>query len=287
MTRTRHATRKTQVEVAETPTRKQKKPTAKELRIQTAVREKIAPPAEPLQPIQPSKVALAKKELPAQTTVIEKIQLPAKPIEPVQGTKIERVISESNPVNISEKSCFQRFLEEVREILSSFSSKKKPLDILQAPQSKTRATFTCDGIDDDGLIAFLQKFPDVQNISMYECPNVSERGLLSLKNFYDIYFMNMPITDAGVHILAAQSPQLESLSLHNCKDITTNAVHALQYLPKLKEISFEECSVHDEALDAIVRYCPKIQRIHVRFSYVSFLKMKEFQRKFPQIQLIW
>lgn len=70
-------------------------------------------------------------------------------------------------------------------------------------------------LNDGNIVEFIEKFPNVKFLSLYNCPN---------------------ITDKGIALLLAASPQLQYLDLTDCKKITDDLLTTPSHIPLLKKL---------------------------------------------------
>jgi len=71
-------------------------------------------------------------------------------------------------------------------------------------------------LNDDNLCSFVQKFPELEELSLYGCSSITDRGIMEL---------------------LATAPRLKKLDVTDCEGITLNSFKELALLQNLEEIS--------------------------------------------------
>jgi hypothetical protein len=98
-----------------------------------------------------------------------------------------------------------------------------------------------EGANDAKLREFSKLgFTNLQQVSLLDCPLVTDEGIRALANIPSIRGLGLEgtsITDAGLELMAAQM-KLTGVNASNCTNVTHTGVQTLALSPSLKELTF-------------------------------------------------
>lgn len=107
-----------------------------------------------------------------------------------------------------------------------------------------RGTNSVRGVSDVGLSAIAHGCPTLRVLSLWDVPSIGDDGLFEI---------------------ARECHSLKKLDLCQCPSISDKGVVAIaQSSPDLTSLDLESCNIGDASLQAIAKYCPKLQSVTIK-----------------------
>lgn len=122
--------------------------------------------------------------------------------------------------------------------------------------------FNCLKLED---LSFLMGYPKLQELCLSWCTELSPDSFANMpeKTWPDLTTLqlaNTPITDGTLNAMCVL-PELSSIDVSYCREITDNGFLRLMRHPKLKQIKIEGANLSDEAIKKMGEFRPDIQII--------------------------
>ncbi len=122
--------------------------------------------------------------------------------------------------------------------------------------------FNCLKLQD---LSFLMQYPKLQEICLSWCTELSPNSFADMPegiwpDLTTLQLANTPIIDETLNGMSVL-PELSSIDLSHCREISDNGFLRLMRHPKLKQIKIEGANVSDEAIITLREFRPDIQII--------------------------
>jgi hypothetical protein len=111
-------------------------------------------------------------------------------------------------------------------------------------------------INDDHIRAFSQlKMPMLLQVSIDQCPNVTDNGIQALTNFPSIVGIGLSgvnITDRGMRFLATEFPQLTEIGVKECPALTVKGLLSLTNSRTITNVGLSFDRFSREQIESII-----------------------------------
>jgi len=154
----------------------------------------------------------------------------------------------------------------------------------------------CQRVTNGGLSIIGQNFPNLQRLILNGCTQINDGGIQILSynmggssNCPYMQILGLSetqITDQALRYIARFCPDLHTLDLSHCKQITDVGVIyiAEAYRENLRNVHLEGChQTTDASLPAIAQNCPNLKEIHWRDTQISPAAIQSLIARFPHV----
>ena len=145
----------------------------------------------------------------------------------------------------------------------------------------------CSCLSTDNLREFILNNNNLQELVLDD-QNSLESHQLSLilnkcKNLVNLSLLN---TKVNSYNLSKLNPNMQKLLLYNCVNIDSTSIGLFNF-PELKELALNNCSIYSDILLAkIFKKLPKLEKINLSSTYVSYFTIREIIKNCPNINCL-
>lgn len=127
----------------------------------------------------------------------------------------------------------------------------------------------CPWLDKDTFRALAISYPNVEELILHRCNTISNGGwgilsrwaLLRLLDISDCY----RITDEELHLILKACPNLEKLTLHNCKELSDAGLKALSKHTTIQHLNLARTVVENETIIELIFRCHNLQELDISY----------------------
>jgi len=154
----------------------------------------------------------------------------------------------------------------------------------------------CQRVTNVGLFIIGQNFPNLQRLILNGCTQINDGGIqifsYNMGGSSNCPYMQIlglsetQITDQALRYIVRFCPDLHTLDLSHCKQITDVGVICIAeaYRENLRNLHLEGChQATDASLPAIARNCPNLKEIHWRDTQISPAAIRTLIARFPHV----
>ena len=123
-------------------------------------------------------------------------------------------------------------------------------------------SFYWEGANDQKLRELSKlTFTNLQQISLLDCPNVTDAGVRAITNFPSVRGLKLEgtaVTDAGLEVIATKM-NLTGINVAGCKDVTRKGIQTLSLCPSLQSITF---SADDWTQEQVIELIDSLKNVN-------------------------
>ncbi len=155
------------------------------------------------------------------------------------------------------------------------------------PKGVTKLNLRASAITDEGLVAALPSFPNLESLELSENDAITDKcvaAIVALPKIVDVNFWLTKVSDAGVAQL--EDKQLKRLNLDNIPEITNKSIESAVKIKSLEFLHLGKTSVNDEGIHLLATM-PNLTELHLTQSKATAEGVEKLRVAMPNTKIVY